>query len=146
MQEKISILLRVVNNYFDRVVNKDTEEIELTSSQCFVLGFLINCDKEEINPRDIEKHCHLKKPTVSGILKRLNEKGFIRVENSNKDNRYKQIILTEKAIKHKEEMDRKISYAENILCAGFTEEERVVIENALVKMFENLNKHIEKQL
>lgn len=137
------MLLRVVNNYFERVVNKDTEEIELTSSQCFVLGFLNNCNKDEINPRDIEKCCHLKKPTVSGILKRLNEKGFIKIENSNKDNRYKQIVLTEKAIEHKAEMDEKILYAENILCDGFTEEEKKVLENALLKMFNNLSKHLE---
>lgn len=141
MEDSISILIKVVNNNFARIMNNDIADIGLTSAQCNVLGFIYASEKDEINPRDIEKSCYLKKPTVTGILKRLVENGFIQLVPSHKDNRYKQIILTQKAFEHKEEMNKKFLAVEEILCNGISAEEKEMVIAILKKMFDNLKSY-----
>ena len=65
--------------------------------QCAVLDYLLGSSKEFVNQKDIEKALSLKNPTVTGILKRLDEKGFILAVPSNQDKRCKNIYPTEKA-------------------------------------------------
>ena len=76
MDEKVrlSLLLKIVNNLFERELNNKISTLELTRTQCSVLGYLNRNGNKEINPRDIEKEFNLKRPTVTGILKRLEEK------------------------------------------------------------------------
>ena len=59
-------------------------------------GLSSGSSKEFVNQKDIEKALSLKNPTVTGILKRLDEKGFILAVPSNQDKRCKNIYPTEK--------------------------------------------------
>ena len=62
-----------------------------------------------MSQRDVEKNLNLKNPTVTGILKRLDEKGYIFCVPNANDRRKKIIYLTEKAydIRRKMEADRR---------------------------------------
>lgn len=139
MNENISVLIKAVSNSFERTINNDFAEMKLTASQSYVLCFIFSCGNREINPRDIEMRCHLKKPTVSGILKRLYEKRLIEILPSDRDNRFKQIRLTERFMEHKELVDKKISEVEEILLTGISQEEKEQTRLILSKMLDNLN-------
>ena len=52
--------------------------------------------EEEIHQRQIENWFQLKNPTVTGLLNRLEEKGFIIRRTNPADRRYRVIELTEK--------------------------------------------------
>ena len=113
MRERTTIgfLVKQINNIYEKDFNRMLKSIGITSSQCAVLDYLFHSSKEEITQRDIERHLSLKNPTVTGLLKRLDEKGFILSVPSTTDKRCKNIYLTEKAydIQKKMEASRKKS-------------------------------------
>lgn len=136
---RIGILLKMINNIYERNFNSKIAEINLTTAQCDLLGFLHENEGKEVNPIDIEKRFNLKRPTVTGLLKRLEEKGFIRLVPSIKDNRYKQIILTDKAQGHHQEMLTGLKEMENQLYEGISEEEKQELIGILNKMLKNMS-------
>lgn len=111
MKERMSIglLVKQINNVYEKDFNQRLRTLGITASQCAVLDYLLTSSKEEVNQKDIEKALSLKNPTVSGLLKRLDEKGFILIVPSNKDKRCNNVYLTEKAydIQRRMETDRK---------------------------------------
>ena len=87
---------KIINNYFENQLNLGLAEYNLTRSQMDVLIVLKINEKKNIetNQKDIEKALSLKNPTVTGILDRLEDKGYINRNVSSKDKRLKQITLT----------------------------------------------------
>lgn len=107
--EPIGFMIKQINNVYEKDLNERLKKIGITSSQCAVLDYLFHTSKEEVSQRDVEKHLCLKNPTVTGLLKRLDEKGYILCVPNAKDKRKKNIYLTEKAydIQRKMEADRR---------------------------------------
>ncbi|WP_055070248.1 MarR family winged helix-turn-helix transcriptional regulator [Clostridium massiliamazoniense] len=133
----LSLLIKIVGKNFDKCLNNRVSGLDLTSSQCKILGFLHLNDGKEVNPIDIEREFKLKKPTVTGLLKRLEEKGFISLEHSSKDKRYKQIILTEKSREHHELMKKNILEVEEIMYKGITEKDKEEMKRILQIIIKN---------
>ena len=73
----IGFIIKQVNNVYEKDLNERLKKIGITSSQCAVLDYLFHTSKDEVSQRDVEKNLNLKNPTVTGILKRLDEKGYI---------------------------------------------------------------------
>jgi len=136
---RLSLLLKLSATAFDRCLTRTTNDIELTSSQCQVLGFIhARTNQGEVNPIDIERHYHLKRPTVSGILQRLEKKDFITFVPSSKDHRYKQIVLTRKAMDHHERMEEAILATEKKMFRNVSDEEQQYMCGLLKRMICNL--------
>ena len=140
MDEKVrlSLLLKIVNNLFERELNNKISTLELTRTQCSVLGYLNRNVNKEINPRDIEKEFNLKRPTVTGILKRLEEKEFIIMEQSEIDKRYKQVKLTYKSREIHNVMQKNLFEAENVLYKNLSEDDKKELYRILKIMMNNL--------
>lgn len=94
---RISSLLKMVDIRIRQDLDARNQDLHISSSQMRTLSYLISNTDHEINPRDLEQYFRISKPTVAGILKRLEEKGFLHYEESAKDLRYKQIVLDEPA-------------------------------------------------
>ena len=75
--QPIGFIVKQINNVYEKELNERLRKIGITSSQCAVLDYLFRTNKEEVSQRDVEKNLNLKNPTVTGILKRLDEKGYI---------------------------------------------------------------------
>ena len=107
MQERMPIgfMFKQISNVYEKEFNRRLRTLGITASQCAVLDYLFTSSKEEVTQRDIEKALSLKNPTVTGLLKRLDEKGFILSVPSNKDKRCNNIYLTEKAYDIRRRMD-----------------------------------------
>ena len=123
---------------FEKDLNERLRTIGITSSQCAVLDYLFHTSKDEVNQRDVERHLSLKNPTVTGILKRLDEKGFILCVPNTADKRKKNIYLTEKAydIQRRMETDRK--KMDKNLTRGMTKKEIAALTRGLEKMLYNI--------
>lgn len=134
----IGFTVKQINNVFEKDLNEKLKRLGITSSQCAVLDYLFHTGKEEINQRDVEKHLCLKNPTVTGILKRLDEKGFILCVPNATDRRKKNIYLTEKAydIQRRMEADRK--KMDKRLTIGMTKKEIDALVRGLEKMLYNI--------
>ena len=99
---------------------------------------LFHTSKDEVSQRDVEKNLNLKNPTVTGILKRLDEKGYIFCVPNANDRRKKIIYLTEKAydIRRKMEADRRKLDRE--LTRGMTKRETEALRKNLDKILNNI--------
>lgn len=136
--QPIGFMVKQINNVFEKDLNERLRTIGITSSQCAVLDYLFHTSKDEVNQRDIERHLSLKNPTVTGILKRLDEKGFILCVPNTADKRKKNIYLTEKAydIQRRMEADRK--KMDKNLTRGMTKKEIAALTRGLEKMLYNI--------
>lgn len=140
MRERMTIgfMFKQINNIYEKEFNNRLRTLGITSSQCAVLDYLFESRKEEVTQRDIEKGLSLKNPTVTGLLKRLEEKGFVLTVPSNKDRRCKNIYLTEKAydIQKRMEMDRK--KLDKMLTLGMNKKEVAALEKMLNRVLYNI--------
>ncbi|MBE6050466.1 MAG: MarR family transcriptional regulator [Clostridium sp.] len=139
MEEKVrlSLLLKMVNNVFERELNNKSYKIGLTSTQCRIIGFLDMHRDKLINPIDIEREFCLKRPTVTGVLKRLEEKGFVKISQNFMDKRYKEIKLTNKADKLIENMRENLFQTEKILYKNLTKVDKEELYRILKIMLDN---------
>lgn len=137
-KQPIGFLVKQINNVFEKELNERLRTIGITSSQCAVLDYLFHTNKEEVNQRDVERNLNLKNPTVTGLLKRLDEKGYILCVPNEEDKRRKNIYLTEKAydIQRRMEADRK--KLDKRLTMGLTKKEVAAVTRALEKMLYNI--------
>lgn len=142
MEEKIrlSILLKIVNNLFERQLNNKVALMDLTYAQCQILAYLHTHRNEEIYLNDIEKKFCLKRPTVSGLTKRLEEKGFVSIEPKLNDRRYKRISLTDRSKEIIEIMEENLIQSEKILYKNLTDKDLNEFQRILTVMFNNMRK------
>ena len=140
MQERMPIgfAFKQINNVYEKELSSRLRKLGITASQCAVLDYLFVSSKDEVTQRDIEKALSLKNPTVTGLLKRLDEKGFILIVPSNKDKRCKNIYLTEKAydIRRLMEADRK--KLDKLLTLGMNKREVAALEKMLSRVLYNI--------
>ena len=75
MKERMPIgfMFKQINNVYEKDFNNRLKTLGITASQCAVLDYLFHTREEEVNQRDIEKALSLQNPTVTGLLKRLDE-------------------------------------------------------------------------
>ena len=137
-KQPIGFLVKQINNVFEKDLNEKLKAIGITSSQCAVLDYLFHSNKDEVSQRDVEQNLNLKNPTVTGLLKRLDEKGYILCVPNAKDRRKNNIYLTEKAYDIKRRMDAERKKLDKRLTMGMTKKEVAAMTRALEKMLYNI--------
>lgn len=136
---RFSLLIKMINIAFERELTRRVSFMGLTSAQCGILGYLNYHREQEVNPIDIEKAMKLKRPTITGILHRLERKGFIRLVESEKDKRYKQVVLTEKNEFHHVLMEDTLFQLEGTLFQDISEQEIDEVKRILKIMLKNMD-------
>lgn len=81
---------------------------------------------------------HLKPPTVSVTVKRMEEAGLLRREQNLMDQRAVKVFLTERGHAHTEEVHLRLRRLDDLLMQGFSEEERELLSSYLLRMRENI--------
>ena len=136
--EPIGFLIKQINNVFEKDLNEKLKKLGITSSQCAVLDYLFHTSKEEVSQRDGERHLCLKNPTVTGLLKRLDEKGYILCVPNAKDKRKKNIYLTEKAYDIQRRMEAERKKQDRELTRGMSRREIEAVRKNLEKLLYNI--------
>ena len=113
------------------------EEMELTAAQGHIMAYLAHA-KQPPCPRDVEGEFHLTHPTVSGLLSRLEQKGFLELRTDPEDRRCKRIYVLEKGWQCHEVMHRTIQENERRMTEGFTEEEQELFTGLLRRAIRNM--------
>lgn len=132
-------LIKLLNKEFAMLHSEKAKSIGLTPSQLFVLHYIALHSGESICHRDIEKQFELSHPTVSGIISRLETKGFIVCQTDENDRRFRYISVTEKARNCEEEIKRHIELYENQLTKGFSEDEKQLLISYIIRLLENVD-------
>ncbi|HIY64347.1 MAG TPA: MarR family transcriptional regulator [Candidatus Mediterraneibacter stercoripullorum] len=134
----IGFLVKQVNNVYEKELTGKLKGLGITSSQCAVLDYLFHTSKDVVSQRDVEKNLSLKNPTVTGILKRLDEKGYILCVPNAEDRRKKNIYLTEKAYDIRRRMESDRRKLDRELTRGMTKREVESLRKNLEKMLYNI--------
>ena len=136
---KFSMLFASIRNVSKKISDKGLKEMNLTSSQMTILFYIYTNDDIEINQKDIEKKLYLKSSTVTDILNRLENNGFLSRTTSEKDGRYKKIILTDKGKNIYEKMLEKALIFEGYFTKGMTKGESEMLFELLQKVLKNIS-------
>lgn len=130
-------LIRVLANCTGQAMTNALASMDLTAAQGHIMGFITHRQTPPC-PRDIEEAFQLSHPTVSGLLQRLEQKGFIELRPDENDRRSKRIYILEKGLQLEETMHRTILATEEKLVRDFTEEERLQFATLLGRAIDNL--------
>ena len=129
--------IRILHWCTDQAMTNALASMDLTAAQGHIMGFLAH-RKEPPCSRDIEEAFHLSHPTVSGLLGRLEKKGFIEFRPDPQDRRCKRIYMLERGHQCNALMHQTIQENEEKMVQGFTEEERAefltLLERAITNM------------
>ena len=129
--------IRILHWCTDQRMSDALAQMELTASQGRIMGYLAH-RKTPPCSRDIEESFQLTHPTVSGILSRLEKKGFIAFFPDETDRRCKRIRVLPKGMELTALMENTIRDTERRLVEGFTEQEQEqfmeLLERAILNM------------
>ena len=137
---KIGFYIKSINNILDKKANEMLNSIGITKSQVDILFYIYFSGKSGIlvTQRDIEKEFNISNPTVTGILNRLEEKGFIKRVINEQDSRYKNIITLDKFNNIALEVKKRADEGLKRLFEGISVQDRKLLNDLLGKLYDNL--------
>lgn len=137
-ERDIGFLFKQINMQIKKGIDKALMEYDLTTSQSRVLFFIYFREKDKTSMKDIEEHLKVTHPTVIGIVKRLEEKGFVTTASDPEDRRVKLVTITQKTTKMIKKLDQGRRKMDEKLLKGFTEQETKELRRLLSKIEDNL--------
>ena len=148
LQKHYGPLLRTLHCCTDQAMTVALEKMELTAAQGHIMGYLDHHPDAPCS-RDIEEAFHLSHPTVSGLLSRLEKKGFIEFRTDQHDRRCKRIYVLPKGRECQETMHQTILGIEHRIVEGFTAQEQAqflaFLDRAISNMGGNPCNHHHKE-
>ena len=130
--------MKQLNNIMEMRFNHSLKQWDLTSSQFSVIMYLLHNQDREINQKMIEEAFLLKGPTVTGIVKRLVEKDFIRRRPDPQDRRINYLELTEKGQALEAIVCTEITRLETETLQGISKEHLDLLEDLLNQVLKNI--------
>ena len=137
LQPKFGFLVRILHWCTHQSMDHALEKMELTAAQGHIMAYLAHA-KEPPCPRDLEAEFQLTHPTVSGLLSRLEQKGFVELRTDPEDRRCKRIYVLPKGQQCHELMHQTIQKNEQRMTEGFTEEEQRIFSDLLQRAIRNM--------
>ena len=128
---------RILHWCTDQAITTALAQMDLTASQGRIMGFLAHQDQPPCS-RDIEEVFHMSHPTVSGLLSRLEKKGFIEFCPDEADRRVKRIFILPKGRECLELMHDTIRQIESQMVQDFTPEEQEQFSDLLIRAIRNM--------
>lgn len=139
MEKHTGFYFKKISERLERRANENgLKKRELTYAQGKVLWYLHRHEEEKVTLRDLERFFDCSHATVSGLIARLEEKGYVSLERDDRDRRAKVVSLTDKERENFRDMQNRHTELEEILLAGFSEEEREQFLGYLDRVHKNL--------
>jgi DNA-binding MarR family transcriptional regulator len=140
MNNDIGYLIKQLDESLHKHANRDLEPFGLTMSQFRVLLHLREREKARLmtSHKDIEAALGVSHPTVVGLLRRLEAKGFVRTETGAVDRRVRNVFLVKVKPSLWSGMHASRLNAEKKLLAGFSKEEASILVAMLKRVLGNI--------
>lgn len=111
---------------------------DLTAAQGHMLLYILERQRNPLGPTELHRTMGLSRASVSELLKKLRDKGFITLTTEPGDERQKRVEPTEKARDMKRTLDRMALRAEQQIFEGFSPEELGALLCFQMRILENL--------
>ena len=135
-------LITIVSRYHSYCLGKNLSKYDL--SKCEYKCLIQIYKNEGICQDYIADILKIDKFRVAKSIKSLMEKGYVYKEKDINDKRKHKVYPTEKALSIKEAFIDILNYNSDVMVKGFSEEEKEILNNLLVRMTENLYEEAEK--
>ncbi len=134
-------LIKHLNKMFEQQINENMISVNVTRSQMEVLvyTYIKNKNGIEVNQVDLEKDLNLKNPTVTGLISRLEKKGYMKREKSSKGPNYKSVLITDEGIRIIEEGKRITDNVEKEMFSVLDKDEKKELTRLLQKVIDSRN-------
>lgn len=129
--------IRILHAATDQAMTNALASMDLTAAQGHIMGYITH-RPEPPCARDIEEAFQLSHPTVSGLLSRLEKKGFIEFQPDDQDRRCKRIYILGKGYQCNALMHNTIRAAEERLVQDFSEAEKEQFAQLLLRAINNV--------
>ena len=130
---------RQINIRLEQAANQVIAQKGLTGIQAHLLLYILDHSEAGTSLTEIHRAFGYSMAAMSGLVKRLREKCYVRVEPCALDDRKKLLFGTEKGAQVREFLDRAILQAQDRLYDGFSQEELAVLCRLQKKMLRNLS-------
>lgn len=137
-QHHIGHYFKVLQLKMEHGINQQLLALDLTAAQGKIIGYLYRT-KEPPCARDVEQVFGLSHPTVSGLLSRMESKGFVELRPDPEDKRIKRIFLLEKGMACSRQIVQSIHENEQRMMQGFSDGEKEQFRILLERAIENLS-------
>ena len=104
----------------------------ITAVQANILLYILRQSGRGVSLTDIHRTFGYSMATLSSMAKRLREKGYIRAERCQGDERCHLLFGTEKGLRLRKELEEAVSDAEGQLFCGFSPEELATLDLSLI--------------
>ena len=131
-------MLLVLHSTTSQMVTQALASMELTCAQGHIMGFIAHCQQPPC-AKDIEENLQISHPTVSGLLSRLEKKGFLELRPDPDDRRCKRIYVLPKGAACNETMHNTILGFEQKIVDGFSEADKQQFTLLLTRAMRNLS-------
>lgn len=128
------MLIKQINSELEKNANNMLRKDDLTVSQIGALMELDESIEKQMELKELEEILHIAKPTVVGIVKRLEDKGFVISTRSIQDKRVRIIQLTPLGEECCRRAKERMEQAEMALTSSLTETERSILITLLQKV------------
>lgn len=130
---------RKINIQLDQLVNQSLAEEDITVVQAQILLHVLRRAEAGTSVTALHQELHYSKATVSSLVKRLRQKGYVRVEPCREDDRRRLLFGTEKGLRVRKFLEDSIRDAEDRLYRGFSPQELSTLDHLQRKMLHNLS-------
>lgn len=132
----IGFLVKLVHDAIDRRINQELQDQHLTNSQMSVLSYLRRRGGSDTTIRDIQDFLKVSRPTAAGLVRRLEQKGFVHLTTDPRDRRAR-IVRLDASVRHNYEPGPTLHMEERLL-QGLSDEECSQLCSLLLRVYENI--------
>lgn len=138
-ERKIALEIKLLDNLIGRkLIQNEKDKKKLSHVQVSIIKYLFENREKTIYQNDLESFLNVRRSTISGILKTLEKRNFIKRVDSKKDARKKEILLTDYSYQKSKIMKKKVTEFETLLTKNISYEELNIFFNVVDKIKENL--------
>jgi len=138
----ITFSVKRLSNNINRLLDSypiQSIDMQLTGRQCGIINYIGDrFTNQDIFQKDIESEFNIRRSTATGILQIMEKNGLIKRESLTCDARLKRIILTQKGINTKTEVEQKMNKAEAKVTKNLTTEEIDIFYEIIDKISKEL--------
>lgn len=130
------MLINEISRMFHNRLRHETEGMLNMNNSCRMLLTHLSW-KDGKTQLELANEIHMRPPTVSVALQKLESFGYVTRQTDQSDMRQIRVYLTEKGFQHNDLIKKCLEEAEKTVMNGITEEEAAEVERILLKMREN---------
>ena len=116
--------IHILSRQLKREMDFKLAKYGITGVQSAMIGFIYDeSRKKDVFAKDIEKNFDIRRASIAGMLQNMEKNGLIKRETVGDDARLRRIVLTQKALKIRKEVEKNIIKVEKQAMEGLTKEE-----------------------